>query len=391
MNIPLSRPDITEREIDAVVSVLRSPHLSLGPKLVEFEEAFASYIGVPHAVALSSGTAGMHLGLLTLGVGEGYEVILPSFTFIAAANVVLYQRATPVFADVDPVTLNLTAESIERAITPRTRAIILVHTFGYPADLGAILELAERYNLRVIEDACESIGAEYRGARVGGFGDLGVFSFYPNKPITTGEGGVLVTRDKEIARQVRALRNQGRLENDGWLEHSLLGYNYRIPDINCALGMVQLSRIDEILAKREEVARYYCDALQGYPEVAPPPMTAANGRISWFAFIVRLPGSAKRVEVMRTLANHEIDSRPYFPPIHLQPLYSRYGGKLPVTEDMANRTLALPFFNTLKREEVGQVCAVLGAALQNVEQTARVLGAANQSGFVIDGENAFDQ
>ena len=387
MNIPLSRPDITEAEIDAVVSVLRTPHLSLGPKLAEFEKVFAAYIGVPHAVALSSGTAGLHLGLQTLGIGQGDEVILPSFTFIAAANAVLYQRATPVFADIDPLSLNITAASIERVITPKTRAIILVHTFGHPADLDPILKLAAHYNLRVIEDACEAIGAEYRGRKIGGFGDLAVFSFYPNKPITTGEGGVVVTSDPSIAGHMRALRNQGRMESDGWLEHSLLGYNYRLPDINCALGIAQLKRIEEILALRQSVAHKYFETLGC---VTAPPMSAANGRISWFAYVVRLP-QGTRPHVMNTLANQGIDCRPYFPPIHLQPLYSTYARHLPVTEDIAFRTLALPFFNHLQDQQVRQVCRVLGTALQDVEETPAILQAANLSSPIVHGDDFSDR
>jgi perosamine synthetase len=387
MNIPLSRPDITEAEIDAVVRVLRTPYLSLGPKLVEFEEAFAAYIGVPHAVALSSGTAGLHLGLQTLGIGEGDEVILPSFTFIAAANAVLYQRATPVFADIDPLTLNITAASIERVITPRSRAIILVHTFGHPADIDPILELAVKHNLRVIEDACEAIGAEYQGRKIGAFGDLAVFSFYPNKPITTGEGGMVVTSDPSIARRMRALRNQGRIENEGWLEHTLLGYNYRLPEINCTLGIAQLERVEEILARREAVARLYFDSLNS--DVTPP-MTAANGRVSWFAYVVRLPRATRR-QVMKALTNEGIDCRLYFPPIHLQPLYSSYGHDLPVTQDIALQTLALPFFNRLQDEQVLRVCAVLTNALQDIEKTPTIVPPANLPSPVIHGEDLPDR
>jgi perosamine synthetase len=365
MKIPLSRPDIIESDIDAVVGVLRGSQLSLGPKLAEFEDRFAAYIGAPHAVALSSGTAGLHLSLQVLGIREGDEVILPSFTFIAAANAVLYLRATPVFADIDPVTLNITADSIARVITPRTRAILLVHTFGYPAELDPILALARQHNLRLIEDACEAIGAEYRGRKVGGFGDLGVFSFYPNKAITTGEGGVVVTRDPALARTIRALRNQGRMDHDGWLEQSLLGYNYRLPDINCALGIAQLERIERILARREAVAKRYNEILKASPHITAPEMAVANGRISWFVFVVRLCDRFKhhgRDQVIRALTKEGIGCRPYFPPIHSQPLYSKYGGadRLPVTEDVAFRTLALPFFNKLKDEEIEHVCRVLG-------------------------------
>jgi perosamine synthetase len=383
MNIPLSQPDITEAEIEAVGGVLRSPNLSLGPKLPEFEKAFAAYIDVPHAVALSSGTGGLHLGLQTLGIVEGDEVILPSFTFIAAANAVLYQRATPVFADIDPLTLNLTAASIEKVITPKSRAIILVHTFGHPADLDPILDVARKHHLRVVEDACEAIGAEYNGRKIGSFGDLAVFSFYPNKPITTGEGGMVVTSDPSIARQMRALRNQGRMENDGWLEHTLLGYNYRLPDINCALGIAQLARIEEILVRREVVARCYFETLRS---VIPPPMTVPNGRISWFAYVVRLP-RATRPQVMKALTNEGIDCRPYFPPIHLQPLYSSYGQDLPVTQDISSRTLALPFFNRLQDEQVQQVCAVLTGALHDIEKTPTMFRATNLPSPIVDSED----
>ena len=374
MNIPLSSPEITEGDVDAVVSVLRTPQLSLGPKLPEFEEAFARYIGVSHAIALSSGTAGLHLGLLALGIGEGDEVILPSFTFIAAANAVRHARATPVFADIDPVSLNLTAETIKQVITPRARAILLVHTFGYPADLDPILRLACQHNLRVIEDACEAIGAEYASRKIGAFGDLGVFSFYPNKPMTTGEGGLVVTNDSALAKTLRALRNQGRSDTDGWLEHSLLGFNCRLSEMNCALGVSQLAKIESILARRESVATHYYEALQAYPEIILPPMTVANGRVSWFAFVVRLADCFTRNardQVIEALTAAGIGSRAYFPPIHLQPLYAAFApvpNSLPVTETIAFRTLALPFFNALTDNQVRYVCQTLGAALQNIQK-----------------------
>jgi perosamine synthetase len=365
MNIPLSRPDITESDIDAVARVLRTPQLSLGPKLGEFEDRFATYIGVPYAVALSSGTAGLHLALMALGIGEGDEVILPSFAFIAAANALLHVRATPVFVDIDPVTLNLTADSIARAITPRSRAILVVHTFGYPADLDPILALAGERNLRVIEDACEAIGAEYHKRKVGSLGDVGVFSFYPNKAITTGEGGMLVTKDRGIERKIKALRNQGRMQGDAWLDHSLLGYNYRLPDINCALGIAQLERIEGILARREAVANRYHELLRAYPNVIAPEIAAMNGRISWFVFVVRLSMKGHRDRVMQALTKEGIGCRAYFPPIHLQPLFARHRNArqdLSVTEDVAFRTLALPFFNRLQDEEIQRVCGVLGEA-----------------------------
>jgi perosamine synthetase len=344
------------------VGVLRASRLSLGPKLQEFEERMAEYIGVPHCVALSSGTAGLHLGLLALGIGEGDEVILPSFTFIAAANSVLYQRGVPVFVDIDPITLNLDPGKVEGAITSRTRAIMAVHTFGRPADLRPLLDIAKRYGLRLIEDGCEAIGAEYEGQKVGGFGDLGVFSFYPNKPITTGEGGVVVTRDAGLAAKIRALRNQGRKDTDGWLEHSLLGYNYRIPDINCALGITQLSRIDTILVRREVLATRYCQELQAMEDVITPPLRMAGGRLCWFAFVVRLSSrftQSQRDWILRDLTARGIGCRQYFPPVHRQTLYSAYANRgydLAVTEHVSARTIALPFFNRLTDEQIRDVC-----------------------------------
>lgn len=252
--IPLSAPDITEDDVDAVVGVLRTPRLSMGPRAEEFEGTFAGYAGVRHAIALSSGTAGLHLGLRALEIGGGDEVILPSFTFIAVAHAVLYVGAIPVFADIDPLTLNLNPRSIEERITPRTRAIVVVHTFGYPAALDSILQIAARHGLAVIEDACEAIGAEYRGRKVGGIGRLGVFAFYPNKAVTTAEGGMVVTSDDALAETIRALRNQGRTENDGWFGHRLLGYNYRLSELQCALGTSQMRRLDEVLRQRHSRA-----------------------------------------------------------------------------------------------------------------------------------------
>ena len=257
MRIPLSAPDVNEEDIQAVSDVLRTSRLSLGPKLEEFEHAIAAYVGASDAVAVNSGTSALHLSLRALGIGEGDEVIVPSFAFIAVANAVRHERATPIFVDIDPDTLNLDPGRIESAITPRTKAIIVVHTFGCPADLEAILEIARRHGLRVIEDACEAIGAEYDGRRVGTFGDAAIFSFYPNKQITTGEGGVVVTQNPEISRFVRKVRNQGRDDPESWFQHSELGYNYRISDINCALGVEQLKRIEPILTRRESIARQY--------------------------------------------------------------------------------------------------------------------------------------
>ena len=376
MRIPLSAPDIDESDIEAVAGVLRGTRLSLGPKLEEFEQAAANYAGVPYGVALASGTAGLHLGLAALGIGEGDEVILPSFTFISVANAVLHQRARPVFADIDPRTLNLTAESVAKAITPRTRVIIAVDTFGCPVDLDPILRLAAAHGLKVIEDACEALGAEYRGKRAGGLGDLGVFAFYPNKPITTGEGGMVVTRDRELAETIRALRNQGRRPSDGWLDHSLLGYNYRLSEINCALGVSQLRRIDSILARRESRAACYYEHLRAVPELTLPVRTLAEGRVCWFVFVVRLADRFRREDrdgILSYMAGRGIECGRYFAPVHRQPLYAAYadrGRDLAVTERVAPRTLALPFFNRLTSGEIAEVCLALREAIGTVGRGA---------------------
>ncbi len=370
MNIPLSSPDITEAEIEAVVAVLRSPRLSLGPVSEQFEAAIANFVGLPHAVAVSSGTAGLHLCIRGLGIGEGDEVIVPSFTFIAAANAIRYERAVPVFVDIDAQTLNLDPQRIEAAITPRTRAILVVHTFGVPAEMKAILDIAQRHQLVVIEDACEAIGAEVNGRKAGSMGHAAVFAFYPNKQITTGEGGMVVTPDQSLARRIRALRNQGRYETDEWLQHSELGYNYRLSEVNCALGLAQMSRLNEILQKRAAVAVAYHERLSSMPGLVLPPLTVVDGQVSWFVYVVRLQGAMaeERDAVMRGLAAAGIASARYFAPIHLQPSYRawRNASHLPVTEAEAARCIALPFFTQLKDEQVDQVCNALRGLMPSV-------------------------
>jgi perosamine synthetase len=364
MRIPLSAPDITETDIEAVVSVLRTPRLSIGPKMEEFERSIADLAGVPHGIAVSSGTAGLHLCLRALGVGEGDEVILPSFTFLAAGNAVLYERAKPVFVDIEPRTLNIDPEKLERSITPKTRVIIVVHTFGHPADLDPIMAIARKHGLPVIEDACEAIGASYRGRPVGGIGDFGVFGFYPNKPITTGEGGMVVTRDPQIADTIRALRNQGRMESDGWLNHRLLGYNYRLSELNCALGLEQAKRIDEILDRREALAIEYSEELQGIPEVTTPPLRLKEGRICWFVYVILLNN---RDAILGKLTGQGIGCARYFAPLHLQPLFAPYANPrddLKITEQVASQTLALPFFNALTKEQIHEVCGALRGAVR---------------------------
>jgi perosamine synthetase len=370
MRIPLSSPDITEADIEAVVSVLRTPRLSIGPRMREFESAVAGYVGVRHGVAVSSGTAGLHLSLCALGVGEGDEVILPSFTFIAVAHATLYQRAIPVFADIDPFTLNLNPQDIEQRITPRTRAIVVVHTFGYPADLEPILDIAARHNLPVVEDACEALGAECRGRKTGAIGRIGIFAFYPNKPITTGEGGMLVTDDGVLADTFRALRNQGRRADDGSTDHCLLGYNYRLAELNCALGLSQMRRLDQILDRRRDRALQYLRELESIPEVIGPSLGSRDNRVCWFAFVVRLNNAftqAQRDFILAEMSKRGIGCGRYFAPIHRQPLYARFAagekGDLPFTDQVSARTMALPFFNTLTDAQIADVCAALREAI----------------------------
>jgi perosamine synthetase len=347
--------------------------LSLGPELATFEAAFAAFHSVPHAIACSSGTAGLHMALLTLGIGETDEVIIPSFAFIAVANSVLHAGATPVFADVDATTLNLTAASVEPLITPRTRAILVVHTFGVPANMVDLRALVARHNLFLIEDACEAIGAELNDARVGTFGDLSVFGFYPNKQMTTGEGGAVLTRSQFHADRLRSLRNQGRTstpsqdETGAWLQHAEIGFNYRLSDIACALGSVQLSRIEEILARRRAAAENYHALLSGIPGLELPPLSAPSCSISWFVYVVRLPQDHDRAKIQASLARHGISSATYFSPIHQQPAWrgrvSQPQINLPVTVSVGRRTLALPFFTRISSAQQEKVAQVLQTSL----------------------------
>ncbi len=375
MKIPLSAPDITETEINSVVETLRSPHLSLGPKLEGFEKVIAEYVGAKYAVAVNSGTSGLHLCVRSIGLQAGDEVITTPFSFIASANVLLYEKCIPVFADIDPTTLNIDARKIEEAITPKTKAIMVVHVFGRPSPMKEICEIANRYNLKIIEDACESIGAKYKNRRVGGIGDCGVFAFYPNKQITTGEGGIIVTDDELIYDQSRMLRNQGRDADSEWFEHTNLGYNYRISDINCALGIEQLKRIEEILQKRETVARKYQEQLSKNSQLILPEMDFSNGRISWFIYFVRLNNDFTKEQrdwIVVNLQNSGIGCGRYFAPIHLQPFYIKnFGykaGDFPLAEHSAERIIALPFFNNITDVQIETVCARLSELIENARQ-----------------------
>lgn len=375
MKIPLSRPDITGVEQRAVLDVLESPLLSLGPKVGEFERALARYAGVKHAVAVNSGTSGLQLIVRALGIGDGDEVITTPFSFIASANCIVLERARPVFVDIDPDTYNVNVDLIERAITSRTKAILAVDVFGYCADWTRIEALARARGLAVIEDSCEAIGAELDRRKAGSFGDAGCFGFYPNKQMTTGEGGMILTNREDLAATCRSLRNQGRRETTNWLEHADVGYNYRISDINCALGLAQLSRLDEMLAKRAAVAKYYHQQLSHLGDVILPPRPS-EGVGSWFVYVIRLADRFSpddRDRVLEGLREAGIGCSNYFPPIHLQSYFvKRYGyqfGMFPETERISERTIALPFFNALTSSQVDEVVDCLRVQLKRVEES----------------------
>lgn len=369
-SIPLSAPDIGQAEIDAVTAVLHRSQLSLGPELEAFEQEFAAFHAAPDAVAVSSGTAGLHLALLVENIGPGDEVIVPSFTFVAVANVVIQVGATPVFVDVDPITLNLDPNKVEAAITSSTRAILVVHTFGVPARMTQLAAIAQRHGLSLIEDACEAIGADFEGQRVGTFGDAAVFGFYPNKQMTTGEGGAVLVRNADQAARLRSLRNQGRVSGGDWLDHRDFGYNYRLAEMSCALGRVQLRRLPEILSMRDAAAQRYDRLLRGSAEVEPPPLTLTGIRISWFVYVVRLIEGVDRERIQKALASEGIATGRYFPPIHLQPAWQARlrteapeALHLPVTESIACRTLALPFFNRITVDQQERVAHALSRAI----------------------------
>jgi perosamine synthetase len=366
--IPLARPLLGEAEERAVIDVLRSGQLSLGPRLPEFERLFAMRVGVPLASAVSSGTAGLHLALRAVGVGEGDEVVTSPFSFVASANAALYERARPVFADIDPVTLNLDPDAAAAAVTERTRALLPVHIFGYPADMPAFERLAGRHGLAIVEDACEALGAVHAdGAPVGGRGHPTVFAFYANKQLTTGEGGMVTLADTALKERIDSERNQGRAPDMGWLDHDRLGFNYRLSDIACALGIAQLERLDGMLADRARVADLYRQALAGIDGLELPCADLGGNRRGWFVFVVQLPHSSDRDETIRALAAAGIQSKPYLPAIHLMSFYrERFGhsqGEFPVCEDIAARSLALPFFPEMRHDQVERVSEQLRALL----------------------------
>ena len=372
MKVNLACPDITEAEIEAVTQVLRTPNLSLGPKVREFEQAFEDYIGVKHAITVNSGTSGLFLCASALGWGPGDEILVTPFTFICSVTVPMMVGATPVFVDIDPVTLNMDPAKIEEKITDKTKAILPVAVFGNPAGMDKICEIAEKHNLAVLEDSCEALGSTLNGKKVGTFGKMSAFAFYPNKQMTTGEGGVILTDDDDLAEMCISLRNQGRGRGGGWLAHQRLGYNFRLCDINCALGIVQLSRIEEFVEKRANVARMYQQLLADEKRLIVP-KAPENGRMSWFVFVPRLNGDYtldQRNTLLQKMIDRGIQVSNYFPPVHLQPFIAeQFGckeGDMPVTDDVCKRTFALPFHNNLSADDVELVCTELKACLDEI-------------------------
>jgi len=372
IRVNLSRPDISTAEIDAVVEVLNCPNLSLGPKLGEFERAFESYTGRKRAVAVNSGTSGLFLCMEALGIGPGDEVITTPFTFIASVTTIMMSGAKPVFVDIDPVSLNMDPAKIEEKITDRTKAILPVVVFGNPDGLDKVCEIAAKHNLFVIEDSCEGLGSVLGGRKVGTFGAMSTFAFYPNKQITTGEGGMILTDDDGLADICQSLRNQGRGKGAGWLAHERLGYNYRLSDINCALGIVQLSRLDEFVAKRANVARMYQELLSDDGRLIVP-TEPTDCLMSWFVFVVRLDEKytiEQRNSLLQEMLNRGIQVSNYFPPVYLQPfIVEKFGykqGDFPITDSVCKSTIALPFHNNLSSEEVKLVCDELKTRLDKI-------------------------
>ena len=364
--IPLARPDVGAREEELVLEVLRSGMLSLGPVGRRFEEDFAAWVGTRFAAGVSSGTAGLHLAVRLAGVGPGDEVITSPFSFVASANCALYEGATPVFADIDPVTFNIDPAAVEAAITPRTRAIVPVHVFGLPCDIEAINDLARRHDLAVIEDAAEAVGARRRGRLIGTHGNPAVFAFYPNKQMTTGEGGMVTTDDEAVHAGLKSLANQGRSDTGDWLEHDRLGFNYRLDDVSAAIGVAQVERLGAILAQRAAVAARYDDLLGEIEGVSTPVVVEGDER-SWFVYVVELHPLLDRNAVMRRLQEAGVACKPYLPAIHLQPFYRARGhreGELPVCESVSARTLAVPFFGAISEAEQATVADELQRAVE---------------------------
>lgn len=380
--ITMSSPDLTDAERQAVADVMNTPMLSMGRYVTDFEQAFCDLTGAKHAIAVNSGTAGLHLCVRAAGIGAGDLVITTPFSFVASSNVLLFENAVPLYVDVDPKTGNIDPVQVRDALEntakyiPRKgadskskiKAILPVDVFGQPADMDPLIELAEEYDLAIIEDSCEALGAEYKGRPAGMLGDYGVFAFYPNKQITVGEGGMIITNNDEHADYMRAMRNQGRAPGDTWLQHTHLGYNYRLDEMSAALGVVQLSRLGEILPKREQVGKWYEERLANMPGIETLQIEENTTRMSWFVYVVRVAPEIDRDALAQKLLGKGIPVRPYFAPIHLQPyMVERFDfrrGDYPVTEDLGNRSLALPFSGVMTEEAVEQVCQTIAELLK---------------------------
>jgi dTDP-4-amino-4,6-dideoxygalactose transaminase len=380
--IPMSSPDLTEADRQAVIDVINTPILSLGPRVTEFEQAFCDYTGAKHAIAVNSGTAGLHLCVHAAGIGPGDLVITTPFSFVASTNALLFENAIPVFVDVDPKTGNIDVEQVAEAAKnikkylPRKidnrqskidnrklKALLPVDVFGQPAAMDKINAIAQEHGLKVIEDSCEALGATYQGQKAGTFGDYGIFAFYPNKQMTTGEGGIIITDDAKAADYMRALRNQGRAPGDTWLSHTYLGYNYRLDEMSAALGSAQMRRLDGMLEKREQVAGWYAERLSKIPGIEIPIIAAETTRMSWFVYVIRLAQGVDRQMLAKRLEARGVPIRPYFLPIHLQPyMVERFGyraGDFPVTEDLGQRGVAVPFSGVMTEAQVDYVCEAL--------------------------------
>jgi perosamine synthetase len=366
-DIEMSAAELDDNDIQAVLGVLRSGRLALGPKTGAFERSLAAYAGVKHAVAVDSGTAALHLIVKALGIGPGDQVLVPSFTFAASVNAFLYEGATPVFVEVEPDTYNLDVRDLEHRITGRTKAIMAVDVFGHPADWDGLERVAAHTGLAVIDDCCEAIGAVYKGRRLGSFGAAGAFAFYPNKQMTTGEGGMVVTDDDRLAELCRSYANQGRAAMGAWLQHDRLGHNYRMDEMSAALGLSQLARLERFIAKRERVARQYGERLALLDGVRPPTVRP-EVRMSWFVYVVTLDEGCDRDRTIAGMEREGVPCRGYFAPVHTQPyIRDRFGdlrGTLPRTEAIGRRTLALPFHNNLEEPEIERILAVLGRNLR---------------------------
>ena len=383
----MSSPDLTSAEQEAVAAVMRTPSLSMGSQITRFEAAVQDYTGSKHAIGVNSGTAGLHLCIRAAGIGDGDLVITTPFSFVASANVLLFERAVPIFVDVEPRTGNIDPFLVmaaaqdfaqggraAQAWLPRQgakvgaplKAVLPVDVFGQPADMDFINQTARQYGLKVIEDSCEALGATYMGRQAGTLGDFGVFGFYPNKQITTGEGGMIITEDDEAAAMMRAMRNQGRAPGDTWLQHTQLGYNYRLDELSAALGAVQMNRLDEMIDKRAKVADWYNQRISEIPGLEAPKIAPSTTRVSWFVYVVRFAPGIDRDAIAKALGQQGIPARPYFLPIHLQPyMAERFGyqpGDFPVTEDLGRRGLALPFSGVMSEAQVERVCQVLYSA-----------------------------